>query len=119
MLLPTAPSSGFSSGSKTPSQASFATSSLLDASENLILTLVPAVDGGQGVVYASFLRPEDAIAEFRERKITFMLPQMYLFFTLADILWEHGRTVRERGTIVEGQLWSHGDVSFDGFFFFG
>ncbi|KAG5637763.1 hypothetical protein H0H81_003330 [Sphagnurus paluster] len=47
---------------------------------------IPKPDGGQEVISARFLHPEDALAEFREGKITFMPPQAYLLQTLSDIL---------------------------------
>ncbi|KAF5381066.1 hypothetical protein D9615_004108 [Tricholomella constricta] len=65
-FLPAAPSSGFSSGAKQDR--------------------IPKPDGGQEVVSARFLHPEDALAEFREGKITFMPPQAYILQTLSDIL---------------------------------
>jgi hypothetical protein len=45
-----------------------------------------AVDGGQEVISARFIRPEDALAEFRRGKITFMPPPYYILSTVASIL---------------------------------
>jgi hypothetical protein len=51
------------------------------------------LDGGQEVVAARFVHPEDALTEFREGKIAFMPPQAYILTTLAEIL--KGRTNTE------------------------
>lgn len=48
--------------------------------------MVDTTDGGQEVISARFLHPEQALAEFREGKITFMPPQYYILSTLASIL---------------------------------
>lgn len=51
---------------------------------------LPTPDGGQEVISARFVHPNDAIASFRKKQITFMPPQYYILTTLADIL--HGQT---------------------------
>ncbi|RDB21194.1 putative nudix hydrolase 7 [Hypsizygus marmoreus] len=75
-FLPAAPSAGFSSGEKQER--------------------IPKPDGGQEVVSARFLHPEDALAEFRKGKITFMPPQAYLLTTLAGILQGRTNTPEQR-----------------------
>lgn len=77
-FLPAAPSSGFSSG---------------DKQERL-----PTPDGGQEVISARFLHPNDAMSEFRTGKITLMPPQFYILFTLSNILQgcENTRSQREQ-----------------------
>ncbi|KAG6833657.1 hypothetical protein H0H87_002853 [Tephrocybe sp. NHM501043] len=75
-FLPAAPSSGFTSGSKQDR--------------------VPKHDGGQEVISARFVHPEDALNEFRERKITFMPPQAYLLQTLSEILQGRVNTAAQR-----------------------
>lgn len=44
------------------------------------------LDGGQEVISARFVHPNEALREFREGKITFMPPQFYILTTLCDIL---------------------------------
>ncbi|KAF8077780.1 NUDIX hydrolase domain-like protein [Lyophyllum atratum] len=75
-FLPAAPSAGFSSGAKQDR--------------------IPKPDGGQEVVSARFLHPEDALAEFREGKVTFMPPQAYLLQTLSEILKGRENTAAQR-----------------------
>jgi len=47
---------------------------------------IPTPDGGQEVISARFVRPEEVLTEFRDRKITLMPPQFYILTTLVDIL---------------------------------
>ena len=47
---------------------------------------LPTPDGGNEVVEARFVHPQDALAEHRARKIALMPPQHYILTTLADIL---------------------------------
>ncbi|KAK0229039.1 NUDIX hydrolase domain-like protein [Armillaria fumosa] len=47
---------------------------------------IPKPDGGQEVISARFIHPDDALAEFNEGKIIFMPPQFYILYTLAGIL---------------------------------
>jgi hypothetical protein len=48
------------------------------------------------VVAARFIHPEDALAEFREGKITMMPPQAYILNTLAEILKGRTNTAMQR-----------------------
>ncbi|KAJ3822632.1 NUDIX domain-containing protein [Lentinula raphanica] len=57
---------------------------------------LPKPDGGQEVITARFVRPEDALAEFNAQKITFMPPQFYILYTLSNILRNHTTTFEER-----------------------
>ncbi|KAF8892431.1 hypothetical protein BD779DRAFT_1509047 [Infundibulicybe gibba] len=75
-FLPAAPSTGFSSGAKQDR--------------------IPKSDGGQEVISARFLHPEDALAEFREGKITFMPPQYYILSTLAGLLRGRNNNLEQR-----------------------
>ncbi|KAF8226796.1 hypothetical protein L208DRAFT_1453858 [Tricholoma matsutake] len=75
-FLPVAPSLGFSSGAKQQQ--------------------IPRPDGGEEVVAARFIHPEDALAEFQEGKITFMPPQAYILQTLAEILAGRTNTAMQR-----------------------
>jgi len=75
-FLSSAPSTGFSSGFKQER--------------------IPKPDGGQEVISARFIHPEDALAEFRSKKITFMPPQAYLLTTLAEILKGRENTAAQR-----------------------
>ena len=79
-FLPEASSSGFSTGDKEER--------------------VPTPDGGQEVVSARFIRPETAIAEYREGKITLMPPQFYLLSTLSGILRTPENTAGQREQVV-------------------
>lgn len=58
-----------------------------------------SLDGGQEVISARFIRPEEAMSEFKARKITFMPPQFYILHTLASILKGAKNTLEERTTI--------------------
>lgn len=48
------------------------------------------------MVAARFIHPEDALAEFREGKITMMPPQAYILNTLAEILKGRTNTAMQR-----------------------
>ena len=48
------------------------------------------------MVTAQFVHPEDALAEFRQKKIIFMPPQAYILTTLAEILKGRSNTVMQR-----------------------
>ncbi|KAJ7578445.1 NUDIX domain-containing protein [Mycena floridula] len=78
-FLPSASSSGFSSGNKQ---------------ERL-----PKPDGGQEVISARFLHPDDALQEFRDQAITFMPPQFYILTTLSQILKGRHNTVNQRESV--------------------
>lgn len=56
-------------------------------------------DGGQEVISARFLRPEDALSEFREGKIIFMPPQYYILHTLSTILDGRHNTPEQRSKV--------------------
>ncbi|KAJ3932816.1 MAG: NUDIX hydrolase domain-like protein, partial [Lentinula lateritia] len=57
---------------------------------------LPKPDGGQEVIAARFIRPEEALAEFNARKIKFMPPQYYILYTLSNILRGATSTFEER-----------------------
>ncbi|KAG5647318.1 hypothetical protein DXG03_000856 [Asterophora parasitica] len=57
---------------------------------------IPKPNGGQEVVSARFLHPEDALAEFRAGKITFMPPQVYILQTLSEIFKSRQNMPAER-----------------------
>lgn len=61
---------------------------------------IPKPDGGQEVISARFVHPNDALCEFREGKITFMPPQFYILTTLSDIL-QGSRNMEEQQKKVE------------------
>lgn len=56
-------------------------------------------DGGQEVIAARFLHPDDALAEFRESKIALMPPQYYILYTLSPILRGHENTEEQRARV--------------------
>ncbi|KAJ3900890.1 hypothetical protein F5879DRAFT_970846 [Lentinula edodes] len=60
---------------------------------------LPRPDGGQEVIAARFIRPEEALAEFNARKIKFMPPQYYILYTLSNILRGATSTFEERVAI--------------------
>lgn len=88
---------------------------------------LPAPDGGLEVITARFIRPEDAVAEFRARHISLMPPQYYILETLRRLLPEHTSAPEQREKIALlsrgpfGQLVinpkSHRDPSSDKEFF--
>ncbi|KAF9261387.1 hypothetical protein L218DRAFT_961399 [Marasmius fiardii PR-910] len=80
-FLPSASSSGFTSGDKQ--------------------ARLPKPDGGKEVITARFLHPSEAIAEFDSQKITFMPPQYYILHTLATILKGNVNTPQQRATVRE------------------
>ncbi|KAJ3997293.1 hypothetical protein F5050DRAFT_1753155 [Lentinula boryana] len=57
---------------------------------------LPKPDGGQEVIAARFIRPDEALAEFNAQKITFMPPQFYILYTLSNILRSAKSTFEER-----------------------
>ncbi|KAG7092882.1 hypothetical protein E1B28_009192 [Marasmius oreades] len=80
-FLPSASSSGFTSGDKQ--------------------ARLPKPDGGKEVITARFLHPKAAIAEFDSQKITFMPPQYYILHTLASILKGSVNTPEQRAKVRE------------------
>ncbi|KIK98086.1 hypothetical protein PAXRUDRAFT_824271 [Paxillus rubicundulus Ve08.2h10] len=60
---------------------------------------LPTPDGGLEVIAARFIRPEDAVAEFRARHINLMPPQYYILETLRQLLPEHTSTPEQRERI--------------------
>lgn len=56
-------------------------------------------DGGQEVISARFIRPELAIREFQEQKITFMPPQYYILYTLSRILTTPSTTLDQQNRV--------------------
>ncbi|KAJ6490659.1 NUDIX hydrolase domain-like protein [Mycena vitilis] len=80
-FLGTASSSGFSSGAKEDR--------------------IPKPDGGQEVIAARFVHPDDVLAEFGAGKITLMPPQFYIIQTLADILHGGATTAAQRERVEE------------------
>lgn len=82
-FLPSASSSGFSSGNKHDR--------------------LPKPDGGQEVITARFIHPTDALTEFKDGKITFMPPQFYILQTLSTILGAPGQenTAAERQAVTK------------------
>jgi len=76
VFLRGASSSGFSSGGKQDR--------------------IPKPDGGQEVIAARFLHPDDALAEYREGKIALMPPQYYILHTLSPILRGRENTEAQR-----------------------
>jgi len=65
-FLPASSLSGFSSGTKQ--------------------AYLPTSDGGQEVISARFVHPNDALDEFHQKQITLMPPQFYILYTLSTIL---------------------------------
>jgi hypothetical protein len=59
------------------------------------------IDGGQEVISARFLHPDDALEEFHSGKITFMPPQAYILTTLAGILQGRANTPAQRARVQE------------------
>ncbi|KAJ6531222.1 hypothetical protein B0H19DRAFT_1190825 [Mycena capillaripes] len=80
-FLGTASSSGFSSGAKEDR--------------------IPKPDGGQEVIAARFVHPDDVLAEFGAGKITLMPPQFYIIQTLAGILRGNATTATQRARVEE------------------
>lgn len=78
-FLPASPSAGFVSGAKQER--------------------IPKPDGGQEVISARFVHPNEALCEFREGKITFMPPQFYILTTLCDILKGSRNTDEQRAQV--------------------
>ncbi|KAG7448213.1 uncharacterized protein BT62DRAFT_930308 [Guyanagaster necrorhizus] len=62
---------------------------------------LPKPDGGQEVISARFIHPEDALAEFNEGKIIFMPPQFYILYTLASILRGNRNLPEQRDRIMQ------------------
>jgi len=62
---------------------------------------IPKHDGGQEVISARFVHPEDALQEFRDGKIKFMPPQAYLLTTLAGVLQGRVNTPTQRARVEE------------------
>ncbi|KAJ7572058.1 hypothetical protein C8J56DRAFT_1070202 [Mycena floridula] len=60
---------------------------------------LPKPDGGQEVISARFLHPDDALQEFRDQAITFMPPQFYILTTLSQILKGRHNTVNQRESV--------------------
>jgi hypothetical protein len=60
---------------------------------------IPTPDGGQEVLSARFVHPQDILQEFREKKITFMPPQYYILATLSEILQGRKNTPEQRNKI--------------------
>jgi hypothetical protein len=58
--------------------------------------LIPTPDGGQEVIEARFVHPQDALAEHCAREIALMPPQHYILTTLADILVGREATSQQR-----------------------
>jgi hypothetical protein len=56
-------------------------------------------DGGQEVIAARFVHPDDVLAEFTAGKITLMPPQFYIMQTLADILRGDATTATQRALV--------------------
>ncbi|KAJ7685593.1 NUDIX hydrolase domain-like protein [Mycena polygramma] len=80
-FLGAASSSGFSSGAKEDR--------------------IPKPDGGQEVIAARFVHPDDVLAEFGAGKITLMPPQFYIIQTLTDILRGGATTTAQRERVEE------------------
>ncbi|KAH9857213.1 hypothetical protein C2E23DRAFT_806970 [Lenzites betulinus] len=57
---------------------------------------LPTPDGGQEVVAARFVRPEQALVEFAAKRIALYPPQFYLLTTLATVLRGAQNTPAER-----------------------
>ncbi|KAJ7940199.1 NUDIX hydrolase domain-like protein [Mycena leptocephala] len=60
---------------------------------------IPKPDGGQEVIAARFVHPDDVLAEFTAGKITLMPPQFYIMQTLADILRGDATTATQRALV--------------------
>lgn len=60
---------------------------------------VPTPDGGQEIISARFIHPEEALAERSSGKIQFMPPQFYILTTLASILHGKRSSVEQRNRI--------------------
>lgn len=56
-------------------------------------------DGGQEVISARFVHPSEVLREFREGKVTFMPPQLYILTTLSDILRGTSNTGEQRARV--------------------
>jgi hypothetical protein len=74
---------------------------------------IPTPDGGQEVISARFVRPGDALAEFRERKVTLMPPQFYILTTLFEILHGQKNTPQQREQIRTLSQGSFGHMVFN------
>ena len=59
----------------------------------------PAHPGSAETASALIVHPSDALAEFQQRKITFMPPQFYIMDTLARILQGRTNTAEQRAGI--------------------
>jgi hypothetical protein len=57
---------------------------------------LPTPDGGQEVVEARFVHPQEALSEHRSKKIAFMPPQHYILTTLAELLVGREMTHEQR-----------------------
>ena len=57
---------------------------------------LPTPDGGEEVVEARFVHPQEALAEHRSKKIALMPPQHYILSTLADLLVGRQTTPQQR-----------------------
>ena len=62
---------------------------------------LPTPDGGQEVIEARFVHPQDALAEHRSKKIALMPPQHYILTTLADDLLVGRQTTPQQRERVE------------------
>ncbi|KDQ61116.1 hypothetical protein JAAARDRAFT_32120 [Jaapia argillacea MUCL 33604] len=78
-FLPSAPSTGFSSGDKQQR--------------------LPTPDGGQEVISARFIHPTNLISEFHSGAIALMPPQYYIVDTLSTILKGHENTQEQRDLV--------------------
>ncbi|KAF8469919.1 NUDIX domain-containing protein [Gautieria morchelliformis] len=77
----------------------FIPASSIDLPADHGLRHLPTPDGGIEVISVRFLKPQDAISEFKAEKIALMPPQFYLLSTLASILQGDGTTVEQMNTI--------------------
>lgn len=60
---------------------------------------IPTPDGGQEVISAKFLHVDEALKQFKEKKLAFMPPQYYILDTLSSILKGDKNTASERDQV--------------------
>ncbi|KAF8525072.1 NUDIX domain-containing protein [Hysterangium stoloniferum] len=75
------------------------TKSSFDNTSQQGLQQLPTSDGGVEVISVRFLKPQDAITEFKNDKISLLPPQYYLLDTLASILSGDKTTLEQKNIV--------------------
>jgi len=72
---------------------------------------LPTSDGGQEVISARFVHPNDALDEFHKKQITLMPPQFYILYTLSTILSGNTNTKDQRHRVTQLSQGAFGHLS--------